>query len=390
MTAYIRPDSEALFLEQVRDALDHFYDRAALNQHPLLAVLGLSANPTSATPPLQQCLLNAIDALKPASAVPKFTLAWRDYHILQLRYIEALSSAEVAEQLGVGERQLRRDHNHAVLALADVLRTLADSPPAHGALDRDIEQLGAAPASGLDSAQLVGAVAALISGLAARRGSALAISCPAGLPTVYANMAALRQILIGLLACAVEHGPQARLQVARAGDMVELQVEVAGGRPPAEDDARLSVCRQLMALQHISGAITRRADGLRAVLRLPTRLPTVVLVVDDNPDLVRLFQRFLAAIGGRVVSTNSGEEALRLAREHRPHLMLLDVMMPLQDGWEVLQQFKNHPEIGSLPIVVCSVLKEHDLALSLGADAFLPKPVSQGALLEAVARWSRP
>ncbi|NJM07404.1 sigma-70 family RNA polymerase sigma factor [Candidatus Gracilibacteria bacterium] len=142
-------DSEALFLEQVRDALDHFYDRAVLNQHPLLIMLGLPTTPASAIPPLQQCLANAIDALKPDTTVPKHTPAWRDYHILHLRYVEALSSAEVAEQLGVSERQLRRDHNHAVLALADVLRTLADVPPEQGALDRDIEQLGAAPASAL-------------------------------------------------------------------------------------------------------------------------------------------------------------------------------------------------------------------------------------------------
>jgi CheY-like chemotaxis protein len=85
------------------------------------------------------------------------------------------------------------------------------------------------------------------------------------------------------------------------------------------------------------------------------------------------------------VSATTGEEGLRLARETRASAVTLDVMMPDQDGWEILQNLKNQTDTSALPVIVCSVLKERDLAFSLGANQFLEKPVTQHMLLRALA-----
>jgi CheY-like chemotaxis protein len=68
---------------------------------------------------------------------------------------------------------------------------------------------------------------------------------------------------------------------------------------------------------------------------------------------------------------------------------MLDVMMPQVDGWELLAAIKSNPATRDIPVIVCSVLKSPALALKLGAAAYLPKPVSQQALIEALARWSQ-
>ncbi|MCB0134844.1 MAG: response regulator, partial [Caldilineaceae bacterium] len=83
----------------------------------------------------------------------------------------------------------------------------------------------------------------------------------------------------------------------------------------------------------------------------------------------------------------SGEAALAQVRQATPQAIVLDVMMPHQDGWEVLQALRQEPACATVPIIVCSVLREHDLALSLGANDTLVKPVSQPALLDVLRRW---
>jgi CheY-like chemotaxis protein len=123
----------------------------------------------------------------------------------------------------------------------------------------------------------------------------------------------------------------------------------------------------------------------RLVLYL-ARQRQVVLVVDDNSDVVDLVGRYLASSPYRVVGAATADEALRLAREALPQVVLLDVMMPSRDGWEILQSLKHNPETQHIPVVICSVLNERALAYSLGADDYLRKPITQDKLAAVLAR----
>jgi CheY-like chemotaxis protein len=131
-------------------------------------------------------------------------------------------------------------------------------------------------------------------------------------------------------------------------------------------------------------------DGEEIVLVLPPIPLHTVLVVDDNPDVVSLFQRYLRGEPYRVVQATSGEVAHRLATALRPDVLVLDVMLPSQDGWEGLQRLRDDPATRAIPVVVCSVLPERDLALSLGVAEFLAKPVMRTALIATLERWCPP
>jgi CheY-like chemotaxis protein len=102
-----------------------------------------------------------------------------------------------------------------------------------------------------------------------------------------------------------------------------------------------------------------------------------VLLVDDNSDILELYQRYLQQRYYQAVPVQSGGEALRLASQLQPHAIVLDLMLPEQDGWEILQRLTNHPDTQSIPVVICSILRARQLALALGAAAFLEKPVDQ-------------
>ena len=86
----------------------------------------------------------------------------------------------------------------------------------------------------------------------------------------------------------------------------------------------------------------------------------------------------------RFIGTRDPEQALPLAQELAPRIIVLDIMLPGTDGWELLGRLREHPETGDVPILVCTILPQDKLAMTLGAAGFVRKPVSREALLDAL------
>ncbi len=109
-----------------------------------------------------------------------------------------------------------------------------------------------------------------------------------------------------------------------------------------------------------------------------------VLAIDDNTDTLQLLQRYTAGTQYRLIGTRDPEQALSLAEKLSPQIIVLDVMMPQVDGWKVLGRLQQHPLTGHIPIVVCTILAQEALALSLGASAFIRKPITRQEFLAAL------
>jgi signal transduction histidine kinase/DNA-binding response OmpR family regulator len=120
----------------------------------------------------------------------------------------------------------------------------------------------------------------------------------------------------------------------------------------------------------------------------PADVP-VVLVVDDDAATRELLRRHLEAEGVRVVGAASGEEGLRLARQLRPSLVTLDVLMPGMDGWAVLGALKGDPLTADIPVVVLTLIENNDLGYALGAADYLTKPIDRERLIGALRKHVR-
>jgi len=113
-----------------------------------------------------------------------------------------------------------------------------------------------------------------------------------------------------------------------------------------------------------------------------------VLVVDDEPDIVRLLTFALQADGYQVYSAKNGSEGLERARQDKPDIVILDVMMPGMDGFEVCNELRSKPDTSSLPIIMLSALgqvSDRVKGLRAGADDYVPKPVNLDELSARVA-----
>ncbi|CAN5233296.1 N/A [soil metagenome] len=114
-----------------------------------------------------------------------------------------------------------------------------------------------------------------------------------------------------------------------------------------------------------------------------------ILVVDDNPDNVEILRAFLESRGYTVADANDGQAALAKLDQVRPALVLLDVMMPGMDGWQVCRTIKNHPQLGGTRVVMVTAksgFEDKYEGLRSGADDYLTKPVDLKELADKVAR----
>jgi two-component system alkaline phosphatase synthesis response regulator PhoP len=111
-----------------------------------------------------------------------------------------------------------------------------------------------------------------------------------------------------------------------------------------------------------------------------------ILVVDDDKEIVRLMRAYLEQAGYQALVAYDGETALHILRRERPDLVLLDLMLPDRDGWDVTRIVRGDPDLASTPIIMLTArVEDHDkiLGLELGADDYVAKPFNPR---EVVAR----
>jgi CheY-like chemotaxis protein/anti-sigma regulatory factor (Ser/Thr protein kinase) len=114
-----------------------------------------------------------------------------------------------------------------------------------------------------------------------------------------------------------------------------------------------------------------------------------VLVIDDDPTVRELMTRVLGKMGYRAIPAASGAEGLQLAREHRPSIITLDVVMPGMDGWDVLSRLKAEPELSSIPVIMVTIVDHEALGVARGASNYLVKPIDRDRLAVALDKHRR-
>jgi signal transduction histidine kinase/DNA-binding response OmpR family regulator len=116
---------------------------------------------------------------------------------------------------------------------------------------------------------------------------------------------------------------------------------------------------------------------------------STVLAIDDDETTRDLLVRFLEKEGFHVQTAPSGPEGLRLARELRPAVITLDVMMPSMDGWAVLTALKCDPELADIPVVMVTMVDNKNMGFALGAADYMTKPVDWNRLVSILNRYRR-
>jgi signal transduction histidine kinase/ligand-binding sensor domain-containing protein/CheY-like chemotaxis protein len=278
-------------------------------------------------------------------------------------------------------------------------------------------------------------VVSVIQPLVAKKGNVLELNCDAHIGAMYADITKVRQVLFNLLsnACKFTERSAIALNVTRrqsgGGDQVIFQVKDSGIGMSAEQIAKLfqpftqadaSTTRQFggtglgltiskkfcemmggeisIASQLNQGTtftVTLPAEVRRLEPQVVAAPPAVslqpvagtVLVIDDDPAVRDLMQRFLSKEGFRVETTSEGEEGLRLARQLRPDIITLDVVLPKIDGWTVLSALKADPELMHIPVIMLTIVDDRNIGFALGASDFMTKPIDRDRLISLLRKY---
>ncbi|HEX9165528.1 MAG TPA: response regulator [Gemmatimonadales bacterium] len=275
-------------------------------------------------------------------------------------------------------------------------------------------------------------VATTVQPLIARNANTLVVEVAADAGAITTDLTRFRQILLNLLSNASKFTERGtiRLRVEREGAEVVVSVTDSGIGMTPEQLGRLFEAfaqAEVSTSKKYGGtglglAITRRfcqlmggdvtvasepGRGSTFTVRLPASarqatpepIPPAavasgsagtVLVVDDDPAARAITRRVLVKEGYAVIEAADGETGLRLAAEHRPDLITLDILMPGMDGWAVLAALKADPGLAGIPVILQTMLDDRNMGFALGASEYLTKPIDRKRLAALVKQYVPP
>ena len=140
----------------------------------------------------------------------------------------------------------------------------------------------------------------------------------------------------------------------------------------------IGASESLKNLQQKTGSL------IENVITLENNTGKTILIIDDDPTVSELMKRQLLKEGYKVVIAPNGKEGISLARDLKPDVITLDILMPEMDGWSVLRTLKADSEVCNIPVIMASILDEKNKGFSLGAADFLSKPIQKEYLMKAI------
>ena len=403
---------ETSFSKHLRNSLNHLYDLDYLRQSPLIIDFGI-INRFDVSSVLQRLLVDAIENLRPGISEPPLSENRKIYEILYFRYIQQFKQEEVAHHIGVSARQFRREQNHAL----DVLATLLWNRYHHEKPAEKTTSMGRIPPGDKNAVptasdwewvkeshaervanlkMFTSEIQNMMQPVAAHYNATIQLYCSPSVPELSTHPVAARQILLNLLQAAINHSAAVEtvptvivLRVEPAASFVEFQITTSATQqvPPSKKEQQGNLVKAAAYLAQLSGGrltMQEKQIGFACQLMLPSVNGIAVVAMDDNRDILELLERYTAGTRYHLIGSNQAEHLIDLVVHTQAQIIVLDVMMPKIDGWELLGRLRRHPQTAHVPVIILTILDQEELALSLGARALVLKPVTQDRFLAAL------
>ncbi|MEL7434767.1 MAG: response regulator, partial [Chloroflexota bacterium] len=321
----------------------------------------------------------------------------RIYNLLHLHYVGGMTIQEVAQELGISVRQAYRDLKKGQDSVTSVLWFTFGQEQTDSATEDTIQATAQPQTHTMDTLSSVDSEITRIGGtietislasLIQRSLSALeplsqqhnvtvknAVTDDARIST---NLTIARQAMMTLLSQIIQQSPaHISLNLKDTAQHTTLVIT----HDSTQSNAPVPNVVQQLATQ-LGWIVTTTSDEITLQFHQPE---TTVLLIDDNIGLVDLMKRYLSDQSYRVLTTHTGIEGLQIAQAVQPDVIIMDIMMPEMDGWEVLQRLRTFNTTCHIPVVVCSVINDPQLARSLGASKFVAKPIDKEKLLQSLS-----
>lgn len=400
------------FIQQIRNFLDHLYDFPYQQRQTLVLTPADTGYPffEIAGPKVRKLLLEALEKIGEEKSLAFRSSQARYYNLLRLHYIEGMNINDVALELGLSQRQTYRDLRSADEIIASIVWSQlieqmaagaaaaapavagsaaaaeAAAPPAENAGQQQAQQLQPTNLN-----ELVTAVFDVVRPLAASHEVELLLSLPDRPAVVLTNAMVARQVITGLLSMAIQKALPHPLEIALSARGRECSLRLSfraalpdtGALPEKFADPSIGLYAQNLGWRIAYQVKASQEVEIEVSMQAYRR---TCLIIDDHPGFVDLMERYVDSSVVHIATADNGPKGIEIARQLHPDIIILDIMIPEMDGWQVLQTLHAAPATRSIPIIVCSVFYDPDLAQTLGAADVLKKPVRKEDLVTALKK----
>jgi CheY-like chemotaxis protein len=367
-----------LFEEKLREALQKLHNPGFLPAKPVCLVLGCSSTDNAGE--AQVRLIQTIKELDPGDSLPADSQPRRIFEFLTMRFVHGMTQEEIADRLHMSVRNLQRIQPEAVHVLAlHIWQQYYNPDPEldwQSQVEKELSSLETSRTEASAEVQLV--VDSLLElkdhffsiyGVETRIG----FIQPGIATTTHPSM--LRQIFISIIVRLARQVMDGKIEIFAGLEDGKVKISITGQMAA---ESTINVEDITIGIPVPAGAniqVTQNEERLFVQIWLPSSGKHVVLVIEDNPDVVHYYRRCTAGTNFQIMHATQAAQVIELVRTVSPEVIVLDVMMPDIDGWQMLTHLHENPETRDIPVVVCSIIQEPDLALALGAVSCLTKPV---------------
>ncbi|MBI9050567.1 MAG: response regulator [Anaerolineaceae bacterium] len=387
------------FYNAVKEALNHLSDPAYLKNHQLVQyfLTETESRQSNWIQLLHAKVSEIIDLLRPPEGTPETASEWRSSKILSLRYLRGFELYRIEEELGLSQRQTHRELKKAVDAFVTI------SEDMH--LSRKVqEQSGEIPdASDLENIktelksweitfdlynlrQMIEEVLQLCESMDKTdlRDLIQMDDVPSTL-NINVDQILTKQGLYKILGMVDRDVANTSIRMSSRKineQFIELSIHISHQQSLMIENWQIA--QVFFTIQNIKNQLIQQDNETTISIVLPLKHQSSCLVIDDVSSVRRLIERMLGSYGIQVFGTDDPQAAQALAIEIQPDFILLDILMPKLDGWQLIKNLKAHPETGHIPVIICSVLYEPDLAKAVGATAYVRKPINRLSLIQTL------
>jgi CheY-like chemotaxis protein/predicted DNA-binding protein (UPF0251 family) len=355
---------------------------------------------------IQSTILNAIERLAPPPDTPPSALTRQIYDLLHYRFVLELTQEETAYRLDVSRRTVNRMQHRAVHVLAGALwersqtaeqqaaddNTLdAQGLDWHSQVQRELDSLQAKTPDALaDVGEALGNVLGFMEPLASKLGTHVEVKSVQPDLVAAVHPVLLQQVLISAVKRLASHISDGQIAIYARLEDGNAKITLTGTVAAEDGLSQADLTGDIPMSKDMS--IEACVDSGQAFVWITVSAPSkvTVLVVDDNEDMARFYRDCTIGTRYHIVHTAQGSDLPEVVEATAPDVIVLDVMLPDIDGWRLLMRLREDIETRSIPVIVCSVIREEDLALSLGAAGYLAKPVRPRQFVQALDRVAPP
>lgn len=200
----------------------------------------------------------------------------------------------------------------------------------------------------------------------------------------------LRQIVFYIILCLVQAGYKTSLEIGTREENQTISLSFLSRLDASDTPIRVPELSELIPALGGRAEVSVTPGGWRLDLVFPKLAKTKVLVIDDNPDQIYLYRKMLSMTAYDLIHLPGGDDLLAHIASIKPDLILMDILLPGIDGWDLLWQIRQNPSTAQIPVVICSVMGNDSMAKSLGANGYLIKPVDRKVLLQLLDQFNPP